>query len=202
MKLPTKLPPAISALLQPRREPRGLGPLGIDIGSQGFRLVQLRRQGESLLVGASRYVPFPEDMDPGCDRALSDLLRKSLRRHGFRGREAVSCLRDSDTRIFMINYLLTADMDDDALIAQRMDSRLDGELSDYVIDYMLVRPEGGVAQERSALVAVAENEKVIRQLEILRRAGLNVTAIVLSGPAADWAGGSNNIQLWATTARK
>ncbi len=153
------------------------GPIGIDLGTRGLRMVQFCKRGEQLVITNSVFVAYAEGANATSDHAIEKLLRKTLRKYNFVGREAVSCMPDMDTRIFMLNYLLSQEKDDETIITQRMAERLDEDLSDYIIDYMLVRPEGGVAQERSALVAVADQEQVIRHLEILRKAGLRVQAL-------------------------
>lgn len=177
MNIASIIPEQLATLIGARTDKTEYGPIGIDFGRQGVRLVQFRKKQKTIQLSNSLYVPFPSDLDTGSVKALSALIRHAIRYSTFKGQDATTSLRDSDTRIFMLNYLLTADRDDESIIAQRMQERLDGDISQYVIDYMLVRPEGGVAHERSALVAVAKTEKVIHHLETLRKAGLNVTAL-------------------------
>ena len=63
-----------------------------------------------------------------------------------------------------------------------MKDRLDGDLNDYVLDYMPVRGRSK-NDEKLALVAVSERKSVIDFLELARKAGLDVSALEI-GPLA------------------
>ncbi|MBT8103452.1 MAG: pilus assembly protein PilM, partial [Gammaproteobacteria bacterium] len=67
-------------------------------------------------------------------------------------------------------------------ILRVMKDRLDGNLQDYVLDYMTV---GGrsKSEEKLALVAVSDRNPVISFLEVARKAGLDVSALEI-GPLA------------------
>ena len=63
-----------------------------------------------------------------------------------------------------------------------LSERIDGELGDYVIDYMPVRSDESAA-DRLAIVALAKREAVLGYLEVLRKAGLETRRLEI-GPAA------------------
>jgi type IV pilus assembly protein PilM len=177
MNIDTLLQNSFARLLPAPMEKRQYGPIGIDIGIDGIRLSQFCKKDEVLELSECVFVAYDESFDSSSEKALTRFIKTSLRNNGFIGRDVVTCLQDSDTSIVMLNYLLTENTSDEEIIVKRMQERLENDLSSYVIDYMLVRPEGGIAQERSALVAVAEVELVVNRLEVLRRAGLNVLAL-------------------------
>lgn len=81
-----------------------------------------------------------------------------------------------------VSYQLAEGASDDAAVLDALVHRLDGDVQDYVIDYLPVRAEEGIG-ERMAIVAVAQRERVIRYLELLRRSGLDVRHLEI-GPAA------------------
>lgn len=80
------------------RKPR-CGPIGIDIGTQSLKLVQLdgaRRQ----IVDIARHEFNAADSEQR-ERQLVDALRRTRETHGFRGRTAVVCL--SGEQLFVQN---------------------------------------------------------------------------------------------------
>lgn len=71
---------------------------------------------------------------------------------------------------------------DGAAVLNVMKNRLDGDLGDYVLDFL---PVSSVSKndERLAMVAVSEKPVIVNFLELLRKAGLDVTALEI-GPVA------------------
>lgn len=161
------------------------GPIGLEMGNDELRMVQLVRQPDGIHLAAQALLPCPG----GCDGLLATpgelrrTLKETLRAHGFRGRDVVTCLRPSLVRITMLNYVVPAGRSSEQIIVQRMAERVDGPLTDYVLDYVPVRVDVREGQEHSALVAAARREHVIDYLESLRKAGLSVKALDI-GPLA------------------
>ena len=86
-------------------------------------------------------------------------------------------------RTVSINYQYAgSEKKEAAAILRVMKDRLDGNLSNYVLDYMPVRGRSK-SDENLALVAVSEREPVVNYLELARKAGLDVTALEI-GPLA------------------
>jgi type IV pilus assembly protein PilM len=70
------------------------GPIGLDIGASGIKLVQFSDEGpEPVLLAAARaeLTNLPDDLEAR-RAALRDLLAEALRRHPFQGRRAVTAL--------------------------------------------------------------------------------------------------------------
>jgi type IV pilus assembly protein PilM len=161
------------------------GPIGLELGNDELRMVQLTRRADGIHLTAQALVPCPG----GCEGLLTEpgklrrLLKETLRAQRFRGREVVTCMRPSQVRITMLNYVVPAGRSSEQVIVQRMAERVDGPLTDYVLDYVPVRVDVREGQEHSALVAAARREQVIDYLEALRRAGLSVRALDI-GPLA------------------
>ena len=186
---------AISALLSnvqsvarfasPKAGRTRVGPIGIDFGLESVHLVQLQSVGGAHPVLRARAtLPFGESRqsllsNPGRIQAL---MKKALKSDKFKGRNAVVALPVGLFRTLSINYQSKPDKDDGAAVLRIMQDRLDGELSDYVLDYLPVKSRSK-NNERLALVAVSERDPIVSFLESIRKSGLTVDALEI-GPVA------------------
>lgn len=81
------------------------GPIGLDVGTDGLKLLQLSHSGEKLGVVAVARWQFPPSLsEPGADPATrtslaAQAVRDMLKKGNFRGRDVVSCLRGGDLAI-------------------------------------------------------------------------------------------------------
>ena len=83
----------------------------------------------------------------------------------------------------MLSYLRQTDKKDDELVVQRVAERIGDGIENYVIDYLMVRPEVKDGQERSVLAALADHEEVINYLEYLRKADFSVKVLEIEPTA-------------------
>ena len=175
----------VSTMLRPVVARRAVGPIGIDFGLESVHLVQLESiNGAPPVLRARAAVPFDgtrEELlkDPA---KLKTLMRQAIGADRFSGRNAVVAVPVGLFRTLSINYLSSPDKDDDAAVLRVMRDRLDGDLSEYVLDYLPVNSRSK-NNERLALVAISEREPIVAFLESLRRSGLSVEALE-SGPVA------------------
>ena len=175
-----------AALLRPRASSVTIGPIGIDFGLESVHLVQLATSaGKAPVVHARASVPYE------CRRReilanphqFRTLMKRALNADRFYGRKAVIAIPAGMFRTVSINYRSAAGKEQEAAAVLRvMKDRLDGELSDYVLDYLPVKSHSK-NDERLALVAVSEREPVIEFLELARKARLDVEALEI-GPVA------------------
>jgi type IV pilus assembly protein PilM len=179
---------ALAAVLhrvRPRANTRRTGFIGVEFALHAMHLVQLAvDQAGSITLHASASLPFTGTLDEllAEPKRFRSLVREALGQDSFRGRAIVTTLPSSDVKIMPLSYTVNEDGSDDNAILDVLGERLDGELSDYVIDYLPVRSEQGM-QERLAIVAVAQRELVIRYLELLRKSGLDTKHLEI-GPSA------------------
>ena len=162
-----------------------LGPIGIDFGLESVHFVQLESVGGAApTLRARATVPF----EGGRQELLDDpsrfrsLIKEALASDRFKGRNAVVAGPVGLFRTLSINYARVPDQDDGVSVLKVMRNRLDGDLADFVIDFLPVKSRSK-NNERLALVAVSEREPVVAFLESLRRAGLSVEALEI-GPVA------------------
>ncbi|MCP4299265.1 MAG: pilus assembly protein PilM [Gammaproteobacteria bacterium] len=175
-----------AALFRPRSAALRLGPIGVDIALEAIHLVQLAAaENCSPVVRARASLPIN-----GTRRELLEqphqfrsLIKRALAADRFQGKKAVLALPSAMFRTVSINYQLAgSEKNEAAAILRVMKDRLDGDLSDYVLDYMPVRGRSK-HDEKLALVAVSEREPVVAYLEFARKAGLDVSALEI-GPLA------------------
>jgi len=162
-----------------------IGPIGIDFGLESVHLVQLESIGGAPpTLRARATVPFEGGRQAMLDdpARLRSLIKQALASDRFKGRNAVVAVPVGLFRTLSINYAKKPDQDDDVSVLKVMQARLDGELADYVVDFLPVKSRSK-NNERLALVAVSEREPIIAFLESLRRAGLTVEALEI-GPVA------------------
>ncbi|MBT8132585.1 MAG: hypothetical protein KJO35_09980, partial [Gammaproteobacteria bacterium] len=159
------------------------GPIGIDLALERMHLVQLTRDSDnSIAVNARASVAYPASRDEvfGSGSELTGLLRAALRSGSFSSRRAVVALPGGKFRTMSVAYQLKPGQSESKILKNLMQDRLDGDLADYVIDFIPVRARSRDA-DRVALVAASPREPVIEFLEAIRKAGLSVDALEI-GP--------------------
>lgn len=156
-----------------------IGPIGVDIGASGARLLQLRDEDGEPVVQAAAYFEFPPASSPE-ERAemLRVRLREAVSHSSFYGREAVTGLNVSE---FQIKNLRLPKMP-----AEEMETALQFEAQDRFelgedgaqFRYM---PAGevrhGNEMKEEVIVLAAKNEAVQAKLALLQSAGLRPAAI-------------------------
>ena len=174
------------SMFGPRASNLMIGPIGIDFGLEAIHLVQLERSaGRPPIVRARTSLAYG-----GTRREIlanphqfRSLIKRALDADDFYGRKAVIAIPSGMFRTISINYQCAGDADQEAAAILRvMQDRLDGELSDYVLDYLPVKSRSK-NDERLALVAVSEHKQIVEFLELARKARLDVEALEI-GPVA------------------
>jgi len=175
-----------AAFFQPRSAAVKVGPIGLDIALEAIHLVQLEAAENCMPVVRAKA---SLDIDGSRNELLQQphqfrsLIKRALATDRFQGKKAVLALPSVMFRTVSINYKLAGkESNEAAAILRVMKDRLDGDLKDYVLDYVPVSGRSK-SDEKLALVAVSEREPVVSYLELARKAGLDVTALEI-GPLA------------------
>jgi type IV pilus assembly protein PilM len=159
--------------------------IGFELALESLNLVQLEKHaGQKVRLNAWASVPL------NCSReallhdakTLKTHLAKGFAKTGFHGREVNAMLPASELKIMSVNYATDNNEPAEVAIAALLQDRLDGDLADYVIDYLPVRRHDN-QQRGLAVVAVAKRQSVINYLDCLHGAGLSVRVLDI-GPAA------------------
>lgn len=175
-----------AAMFRPRSSRMKIGPIGIDFGLEAVHLVQLATSaGQTPVVRAMASIAYGSPRREVLENPhqFRSLLKRALAADRFYGRKAVIAVPSGMFRTISINYQSTGGKEQEAAAILRvMKDRLDGDLSDYVIDYLPVNSRSK-SDERLALVAVSEHEPIVNFLELARKARLDVEALEI-GPVA------------------
>ena len=161
---------------RPVAAPAGL--IGAHFSQHRLQLLQLRGSGSELAVQASVSLPFVGHRDDflASRKAVKTLIRRGLKAAPFRGRKTISTLPFEHVKLMSISYPAGPAGKEEDTIAALMAERVEGDLSDYVIDYVPVRTSIRDG-ERLCLVAVSPRDRVIDYLDTLRSAGLQPEAL-------------------------
>lgn len=179
---------ALAATLQkfrPTANAKRIGPIGLECSLTELHLVQMEVSGDHVISRhATVSVPYPEPREVMLSSAkkMRSLIHTAMGCDRFQGKQVVTTLPASKTRILPVSYHVHEGQSDDAALLKVLAERVDGDLKDYVIDYLPVRSDKR-SEERMAIVAVARCEAVIQYLEVLRKSGL-VTKQLEIGPSA------------------
>ncbi len=179
---------ALAAAIQkyyPVAKNRRIGPIGLECSLSEVHMVQMATDSDgSIYVSAQASVPYgaPRDEVLASPKRMRELVQQALKSDRFQGRMVVSMLPSSATRIQSLNYQVKEGQAETDAILSLLAERLDGELSDYVIDYIPVRTETR-GEDHLAIVAVAREDDVIAYLETLRKCGLVAGSLEI-GPSA------------------
>jgi type IV pilus assembly protein PilM len=171
--------------LNPRAQGARIGPIGFELSLEKLHLVQLERTDDGrITLRAHASVPLPCERDAliASPRTLRKLIARAFAADHFRGRQTVLAMPPGHFRTMPLSYQLGAGQSEDSVIGALMAERLEGPLTDYVIDYLPVRTRAREG-ERLALVAVSPRADVLEYLELARLAGLQVDALEI-GPVA------------------
>jgi type IV pilus assembly protein PilM len=173
------------------------GPIGVYFTEGRVHLVQLQRDSdERIVLRSHESLAYPGSRADllASPVATSKLLRSAMRAGKFRGRKVVSAMPPEQVRVMSISYPAKAADGAAKSIARLMVGRLDGPLTDYVVDYVPTRTVSRDG-DRLALVAVTRLEHANNYLDCLESAGLHVDYLEIgslavkrlidSGPSAD-----------------
>lgn len=168
--------------LKPRLMREQRGAIGVNLSLQRLHMVQLRKNidGQICLHGrVSLDYPGNREELLAAPRELRQLINRGLTAGRFEGRRAVLGMPSDAFRTMPITYRAQSQVPDDQVIARLMTERLDGDINDYVIDYIPVRAPAPDA-DKLAIVAVSPRVQVLKYLESMRAAGLVVDALEIS----------------------
>lgn len=175
-----------AALFSPVTARKRIGPIGIDFGLEEVHLVQLESAtGKPPVVRARLSLAYdaPRREILANPHQFRTLMKRALSGDRFYGRKAVIAIPSGMFRTVSINYQSTGNKEQEAAAVVRiMRDRLDGDIADYVLDYLPVKSRSK-KDERLALVAVSERQPIVDFLDLTRKARLDVEALEI-GPVA------------------
>jgi len=160
---------------------RGLRPIGLDIGHNSIKMLQLAINGERVSVVAADEVRLEPGMNPDEQAGrqfVVSAIKQMLARGNFQGKKAVSCLPSGKLRITSLRLGQTEeDGIEQALkkeVVQRFGLDPERDSMDYVVAGS-VRQGNDVKNE--LILFATDCETVKNHIEMIEQAGLRPVAI-------------------------
>jgi len=153
-------------------------PIGVDIGDDCLKLVQLGNDGKGISLIAAGSKNRPADVKPGSgswQRWAIETIREMMANGKFRGRDVIAAMPASEVFIEHIKMpkIKEGFGSDDKLadaILSKIKQKLPFEPDDVMIKYI-------PTEEDNVLVIAAEREKIDRHLAIYEKAQLAIKSI-------------------------
>ncbi len=161
-----------------------VGPIGLDFGMDSINLCQLKALPDNKYsVIAKASLPFSGSLNELMlsPKNLKKLLSQTLKQNGFIGKQVVAVMPSDKLKITPVTYKSNVQSVDEEIL-KMLSSRLEGDVSDYLIDYLPVRSNPG-DEEHLVLAAIARRNEVMDYLQVLNQSGLSVASLDI-GPAA------------------
>ena len=169
----------IANRFRPAAGPAGSGLIGAHFSLSKLHLVQLDRTPPgALALRAHASEPFIDGRQQvlSSRKAVKTLVKRALKQAPFSGRRIISTMPIEHVKLMSISYPASSPDAEPATIAGLMNDRVEGDLADYVIDYVPVRTSIRDG-ERLCIVAVSKRDHVMSYLNTLNHAGLQVEAL-------------------------
>jgi Tfp pilus assembly PilM family ATPase len=161
---------------RPESDATADGPIGVYFTEDHLHLVQLQRSPEAgLVLRSHKSLKYPGSRREilASSTATGKLIRRALSDGDFVGRNVVSAMPPEHVRVMSLSYPAKSADSAASSIARLMAGRVDGALTDYVVDYLPTRTASRDG-DRLALVAVSRLEHANSYLDSLESAGLHV----------------------------
>lgn len=161
-----------------------VGPIGMQCALREVHMVQMSvdEQGQvSLLARASERLATTVTTPVEHREVVVAAIKHALASQPFKGRDVVSCMPQNQTRMFPISFTVGKSGSESAAIVNVVADRVEGALSDYVMDFMPVRRDQ--SEEQMGIVALARQDDVEAYLDLLASCGLTPKKLE-TGPLA------------------
>ena len=160
------------------------GPIGFHLAKDRLHMVQLERHDGGFRLRSGLSVPYPSDRESllSSPNDFKSFVKKILKTGQFKSNEIVTCL-PGGVKIINLSYRIEPGQKIEDEIVKSIIYSLGGAPEDYVIDYLPIRSENLTNRDKSVLAIVAPRQKIIKFLELLDAAGLQVQAID-AGPSS------------------
>ncbi len=162
--------------------------LGVDVGSDGIRVVELAGSGHELRIAHHAYRSLPQGMlhDGGISvmEAAVDALRAAVRDSGTRAREAVLALPSG--AVISKTLSLPAALDEDELEMQveaEAEATLPFSRAEISLDFTTIGPSAAQPDYIDVMLVAARRERIGERVELAQSAGLKPVAIDIESHA-------------------
>lgn len=152
------------------------GPIGLDIGQHGIKMLQLDTVGKAIsAVGAARYT-FPAEAadDPALRRRLAvEAVTNMLVSGSFRGRRVVTCLRCNELSIKQVRMPRMSPTELQSAVVWEANERFDFHVDPDLLHYLVAGKVHEEGDARSEIILLGAREEVVDEhLKMLTEMGL------------------------------
>jgi len=158
--------------------------IGLDIGVDCIYMCQIRALEYGLYsIVAKESIPFSGDRQDllASPKKLKQLISDALKQNNFKGRKVVALMPWEQVKIILLTYKASV-TDVDAEVLKMVSNRIDGDIEDYVIDYIPVRSSPS-DEEHMVVATAASQEDVSVLLNALVACGLEVDSLDIAPTA-------------------
>jgi type IV pilus assembly protein PilM len=151
---------------------RACGPIALDVGAEGVRMLQLAGAGDHMSVAAAGRWHFPAGAadEPARIEAVAAAVRELLKNGNFVGREVVSCLRANDMHIKNIRMPHMPDAELEKAVLWECQERLGFTATPDRIHHINAGEVRQGAETRDEIILTAITEEAIAShLDMLAR---------------------------------
>ena len=160
------------------------GPIGLEISLEYVHLVQLQMSSAGVALRACASEPMNASFEDLLQepKQLKEVIKSAYGRQDFKGRQVVTSMPSTMTRVLSVNYELSNGQNDSQAITKLLLDRIGDDLADFVVDFMPINQEQRVT-DRAALIAMCRKDSVNAYLETLNACKLEPIALEI-GPVA------------------
>ncbi|MFX0199634.1 MAG: pilus assembly protein PilM [Candidatus Hodarchaeota archaeon] len=156
-------------------------PIGLDIGHNSIKMIQLDIVGEQISVIAADEARIDTSIN-GDEQSrrnfIVSAIQQMLARNSFQGRNVVSCLPSDKLKITSLRLAETEGYDIEQALRKEVAHRFELDPDKDLMDYMIA---GSVRQgdevKNELILFATDNETIKNHIEMLEEAGLRPVAI-------------------------
>jgi type IV pilus assembly protein PilM len=155
-------------------------PIGLDIGSNSVKLIQLAFAGDRIKVAAGEEVHIPRTGNDAAsrDQLIIDAIKHVISKGHFKGREVVSCLSNEQVQIRNFRIDASDHKEIENNIFKEADAKFGINRDKYDINYMI---SGNIRQgselKHEIILFSAARQIINNHIDLIEKAGLIPIAI-------------------------
>jgi len=156
-------------------------PIGLDIGHNSIKMVQLAKNGGRMSVVAADKVQIDPDIEEDVDKKRNFIissLRRMVDEGGFYGRKVISCLPSDKLEMTSIRLAKSETNDIDEILKKEVKERFGFDSDNDLINYIFAGKVRQGEEIKSEYVLFAVNNDAVKDhIEMLEAAKLRPAAI-------------------------
>ena len=160
---------------------RTIRPIGLDIGHNSIKMIQLAISGEKISVHAAEEAPI--DIDANEDEQtrrnrIAETIRQMYTRGCFHGKDTISCLPSGELKITSLRLTENECQEAEQVLKYEAAERFGLDPEKDAMDYIVA---GNVRQgdeiKNELVLFAADNEAIKSHIEMIEQSGLNPVSI-------------------------